>query len=77
MAQSVTVDTTLRFKWKVCLQCTFYLFAQWTFSVQDDRITVNLSALATGKDYVYVDGTATDMIWIPDIIIDKVGVTLR
>ena len=45
--------------------------------MQDDRITVNMSALATGKDYVYVDGTATDKIWIPDIIIDKVGVTLR
>ena len=43
--------------------------------MQDDRITVNLSALATGKDYVYIDGAAANKIWIPDIIIDKVGVT--
>jgi len=53
VAQSVTVDTTLRFKWK------------------DDRITVNLSALATDKDYIYVDSNVTNQIWIPDIIIDK------
>ena len=74
MAQSVTVDTTLRFKWKVCLHFLSVLL-EWKFSVQDDRITVNLSALATGKDYVYIDGTAANKIWIPDIIIDKVWVT--
>ena len=74
VAQSVTVDTTLRFKWKVCLHFLSVL-AEWKFSVQDDRITVNLSALATDKDYVYIDGTAANKIWIPDIIIDKVGVT--
>ena len=31
-----------------------------------------MSALATDKDYVYVDGNVANEIWIPDIIIDKV-----
>ena len=42
--------------------------------MQDDRITVNMSALGTGKDYVYIDGVAANRLWIPDIIIDKVRV---
>ena len=74
VAQSVTVDTTLRFKWKVMLfglkMFSFLLYRN--LSEQDDRITVNMSALATDKDYVYVDGNVANEIWIPDIIIDKV-----
>ena len=73
MAQSVTVDTTLRFKWKVCLFALAMFQPSEKFSVQDDRISVNGSALAPGKDYVYVDGAAANQIWIPDIIIDKVS----
>ena len=76
VAQSVTVDTTLRFKWKVMLfglkMFSFLLYRN--LSEQDDRITVNISALATGKDYVYIDGVAANRLWIPDIIIDKVRV---
>ena len=73
VAQSVTVDTTLRFKWKVMLfALKIHFLLYWNLSEQDDRITVNLSALATDKDYVYVDGDVANEIWIPDIIIDKV-----
>ena len=49
-----------------------HFLLSWNLSEQDDRITVNLSALATDKDYVYVDGDVANEIWIPDIIIDKV-----
>ena len=35
-------------------------------------MTVNVSSMAPGKNYVYLDGAVADKIWVPDVVIDKV-----